>query len=347
MTTSPSSLCFVSLIAATLAFETTVLAQQTARAIKRKSHTPQFHWMTDADGDQRLYDGELPVGQFFAGYSGKTPLKGIARPISLHNLRLIPGGRPFIRNGESCGPLCLSWRKHLIFYMRIDELKVNEDDPTRFRLYVKSRDIGLRNDQPNPASYQPGNVVEQTWLEVTYDAALPSYVFDVRTRMTIQPGREQAMSARDFGGLEFADILPAECNVPLDRKCYHDYVYLSRDGRYLRLPHNKNKGPEKRDILFARDGTMAFLLEPRGNPVVELVGDTGLNSFSEICHAMYDVHFKFSKQKQQQLLQAGQPLEVHFRFYSLREAAGQKMLNQSVWDPKLKLPGAALPRGPE
>lgn len=25
-----------------------------------------------------------------------------------------------------------------------------------------------------------------------------------------------------------------------------------------------------------------------------------------------------------------------FRFYSLREAAGQKMLNQSVWDPKLK-----------
>lgn len=51
MQNSPTSLCFVSLIAARLAFGTTVLARQTARAIELKSHTPQFHLMTDADGD--------------------------------------------------------------------------------------------------------------------------------------------------------------------------------------------------------------------------------------------------------------------------------------------------------
>lgn len=312
----------------------------TAPAVDLQTHTPQFHWRTGSHGQKWLYDGEMPVGRLFAGYTGTKPMSGIGRPISLHNLRMIPGGPPFIANEESCGPLCLSWRKHLIFYMKIDELKANEEDPGRFRLYVKSHDVGLRQDQPDQVSYQPHNVVEESWLEVTYDRALPSYVFDVRTRLTVQPGREQAMSARDFGGLEFADILPAECNVPVAGKRYHDYVYKGRDGTYYRLPHNKNKGPEKRGILYASGGTMAFLLERQGNPVVELVDDTGLNSFTEICHAMYDVHFKFVKNKQDELLRAGKPLDVHFRVYSIAEQAGREMLDQSIWDPKLKLPGA-------
>ena len=204
--------------------------------------------------------------------------------------------------------------------------------------------MGLRKDQPDQASYQPHNMVEESWLEVTYDPTLPSYVFDVKTKLTVQPGREQAVIARDFGGLEFGDILPAECNAPLARKRYHDYVYKGLEGTYYRLPHNKSKGPEKRDIRFANGGTMAFLLEQQGNPVTELVGDTGTNSFSEICHAMYDVHFKFSKKKQDKLLEAGKPLEAHFRVYSIAEDAGRKMLERSVWDPKLKLPGASIKR---
>ena len=324
---------------------TVVVADAVAEsAVDPRSHKPQFHWKIGANGDRWIYDGEMPVGRLFAGYADTTPTSGIGRPISLHQLRLIPGGPLFIANGESCGPLCLSWRKHLIFYMTIDELKVNEEHPEQFRLYVKSHDAGLRPDQPDQASYEPHNVVEESWLNVTYDPALPSYVFDVKMRLAVQPGREQAMIARDLGGLEFGDILPAECNVPLARKRYHDYVYKGPDGTYYRLPHNKNKGPEKRGILFASGGTMAFLLEKHGNPVVELVDDTGPDSFSEICHAMYDVHFKFSKMKQDRLLEAGKPLEVHFRLYSIAEDAGKRMLAQSVWDPKLKLPGASVKR---
>lgn len=310
----------------------------TGSAVDLHNHRPQFHWRVAPDGQKSLHDGDMPVAQFFAGYDDTAPTKGIARPISLHGLRLIPGGPLFIAKDESCGPLCLSWRKHLIFYMRIDELQVNDEDPVCFQLYVKSHDVGLRQDQPDQASYRPNSVVEESWLEVTYDPTLPSYVFDVKTRMTVQPGREKAMRARDFRGLEFADILPAECNAPLSRKHYHDYVYKGRDGTYYRLPHNKNKGPEKQGILYANGGTMAFLLEKQGNPVVELVGDTGLNSFSEICHAMYDVHFKFSQTKQNQLLKSGKPLNAHFRFYSITEQVGRKMLDQSIWDPKLKRP---------
>jgi hypothetical protein len=163
----PAHLCCALLLLATLALGKAAFAQDNVPAVNLESHTPRFHWKTDMDGKQWLYDGETAVGKFFGGYDEKSPLKGIARPISLHQLRLIPGGPLFIRDGETCGPLYLSWHKHLIFYMQIDELKIDQDDPVQFKLYVKSHDIGRRNDQLNPASYQPGNVVEQTWLKVT------------------------------------------------------------------------------------------------------------------------------------------------------------------------------------
>ncbi len=302
-----------------------------------KAHKPHFHWKTTAKGRQCIYDGAMLVAEF---YGGSKKMLGIGRPISLHNLRLIPGGPIAIARGEACGPLCLSWRKHLIYYMRIDELEVNDEDPARFKLYVKSHDVGLRKDRAYQAAYEPNNVAEESWLELTYDPERPSYVFDVRTKMTVQPGREQRMISRDMRGLEFGDILPAQCNVPLDRKRFHVYVYKGRDGVYYKLPHDKHRGPEKRRILYARNGTLAFLLEPKHNPVIELVGDTGLNVFSEICHAMYDVHFKFSKDTELKLLKAGKPLEVHVRFYSISEKAGRRMLARSVWDPKLQLPSA-------
>ncbi len=306
-------------------------------AIDLKKHKPRFHWETRPNGAHGIRDGEMRVARF---HGGAKKMRGIGRPISLHDLRLIPGGPPAIAKGEACGPLCLSWRKHLIFYMKIDELTANEADPERFELYVRSHDIGLRKDRAYRDAYEPNNVVEESWLTLTYDPNLPSYVFDVRTRMTVRSGREQRMISRDLRGLEFGDILPAMCNVPLDKKQFHYYVYKGRDGVCYRLPHDKHRGPEKRRILYARDGTFAFLLAKHHNPVIELVGESGRNTFSEICHAMYDVHFKFAKEKELKLLKAGKPLEIRFRLYSISEEAGREMLAHSVWDPKLQLPSA-------
>ena len=131
-------------------------------------HTPRFAWRTLPSGEHRIYDGELPVGAF---YAGTEPMRSIAKPISLHDLRLLPGGPVFIRKGEGCGPLCLSWRKHLIFQMVIDALEADPSDPERLKLYVKTHDVALRGDQPKEPPYRPNNVVEETWLEVTYDRA--------------------------------------------------------------------------------------------------------------------------------------------------------------------------------
>lgn len=212
-------------------------------------HVPRFGWQAAANGEGSIRDGEMPVGTL---YAGTQPLGNTARPISLHDLRLIPGGPRFIARGEGCGALCLSWRKHLILQPVIDELLPDDRDPQRFRLYVRSHDAGLRPDQPTEPAYSPGNVTEETWLELTYDPVLPSYVYDVRTRLQVTPGREETVLARDFRGLEFGDILPAGCNAqfpPRGAKRYQWYVYKGHDGRMLKLPHNHSRGPERRDIL--------------------------------------------------------------------------------------------------
>jgi len=147
-------------------------------AVDLVNHNPHFRWKTGPNGEKWIYDGDMPVAAF---YAGTEPLGSIARPISLHNAKLIPEGPLFIAQGEGCGPICLSWRKHLIFQMKIDELKVDDTEPQRFKLYVKSHDVALRKDQPYQAAYRPNNVVEESWLEVIYDPHCPA------TCMTSEP----------------------------------------------------------------------------------------------------------------------------------------------------------------
>jgi hypothetical protein len=300
------------------------------------THEPRFRWYDTGDGQCGIRDGDMPVGRL---YTGTEPLGRTARPICLHDLRLIPGGRPFIGPDEGCGALCLSWRKHLIFQPVIDELTVDDEDPRCMKLYVRSHDAGLRADQPVQPAYAPGNVTEETWVELTYDPRLPSYVIEVRTMLRVSPGRTDAMLARDLRGLEFGDILPAGCNgqfPPRGEKRYQWYVYKGRDGRLLKLPHNHSRGPERQDILYAGDGSMAFLTETDFNPIVQFADGTGLSVFSEVCHAMYDIHFKFIREKQISLLEAGEPLEVRYRVYSVCQDEAERMLSQANWDPKLK-----------
>ena len=317
------------------------MAAGSDQPIEFQKHKAKFEWRTGPAGEQWIYDGDPPVGAF---YAGTEPMGSIARPVSLHDLRLLPGGPVFIRKGEGCGPLCLSWRKHLIFKMVIDVLEADDSDPQRFRLHLRTHDVALRADQPKEPTYEPNNVVEETWLELTYDRDLPSYVFDVRTRLTLKPERQDAILARDFRGLEFGDLLPAGANdrfPPRGNKKFPWLVYRGRDGRLYKLPqtHHLNQ----MHIQYVQDGFLAFAAEPEFNPVIQFIGESGLNARSEVCWAMYDVHFKFIRDEQLRLLDAGKPLEVHYRVYSVPEAKARQWLAEAVLDPAIEEPQFRLP----
>ncbi len=312
-----------------------------------KNYRPEFKWLKSPAGELCIYDKAEMVAAF---YQGTTQLPDndseALRPVSLHNLRLVPGGKVMIEEGEVCGPLCLSWRKHLIYNMEIEEFEADDSNPERFKLYVKTHDTALRKDQLGCREYQPDNVKEETWLELTYDKELKSYVYDIRSRLTVNPGRKDFMAANDTRGLEFGDILPAGANdffPPKGKKKYTHIVYKCTDGQLYNRPQNKHLGPDKAGIFYAPDGFVAFAAESCGNPVIEFLENTGSMAFSDICWSLYDLHFKFRKEVQTELLNAEKPLEIHYRLYSASYEKGLELLNQSRPDPVLGHPLVRCP----
>lgn len=301
-----------------------------------ENHQPEFKWVVGDDGEKRILDGDLPVATFRGALNDGS--RQAFKPIALHDLRLSPGAPAIIAKGESCGPLCLSWRKHLMFRMEIDELTADDSDPERFRLTLKCQDAELRDDQADLESYRPGLFAETINLELTYDDASGGYVFNVKTSLSTPPERWREALARGHGGLEFADILPAGANdqfPPNGAKRFHHVLYMAEDGRILDRPQNHHFGVDKMDILFAADGFLAFVAEPGDNPAMEFFDGSGSDVFSEICWAMYDVHFKVRAESQRARLSRGEPLTVRYRFRSLTETEARAALDESKPDPIL------------
>ena len=302
-------------------------------------YRPRFTWNADNPDGPAILDGGVHVASFYGGADELPAPHGKAvRPVSLHNLRLAPNGPIAIREGEHCGPLCLSWRKHLMFNMQVQQLEADDSDPECFRLYVRTIDNAMRKDLAAAADYEPGNMTEESWLELTYDAAQGSYLFDVRTRMTVTPGREQFVLGHDHRGLEFGDLLPAGAKgafPPNGDKRFTHVVYAHEDGRTLNRPQNRHLGPDKTGIDYAANGWIAYVAEPGPNPIVEFLDGTGSLVQSELCWSMYDVHFECRRDRVSALLRAGDPIEVAYRLSSITRQRAAALLADSEPDPVL------------
>lgn len=314
-----------------------------------RNHKAHFKWRKNDSGEDCIYDGSEMIAAFYSGTEG-LPEHDYSnmRPVSLHNLLLQPGGEVMIEEGEICGPLCLSWRKDLTFNMVVDELKVDDSDPEVFRLYVRTRDTAFRKDQPGHEQYKPAGFREESWLELTHDHELASYVYDVRTRFTLVGGGVDVDFIKDHDnrGWEFGDILPADADSlfpPRGHKKYTHLVYKGSDGQFYNRPQNKHLGPDKFNLFYAPDGMISFVSEPCGNPTIEFLDETGSMVMSEICWAMYDLHFRTKREVQCELLEAGKPIEVHYRFYSLPHEKAEKLLQESTPDPILEHPMVRCP----
>lgn len=313
----------------------------------KKIYTPCFRWSVDGAGESFITDNGNIVARFYGG-TDRLPDDRFAplRPVSLHDVRFFPGGPAMIDEGEVCGPVCLSWRKHLIFNMEVSEVKADERDPGRFCLLVRTTDTALRLDRPSSKDYRPGNVSEETKLELYFDARIRGYVYDIRTSLRVAPGREEFILENCMRGLEFADLLPSGAfdNFPPEgRKKYTHVIYESRDGKLYNRPQNRHLGPDKRDIFYSPGGFLAFVAEKEGNPAVQFLDRSGSLAWSEICWAMYDVHFKYKSDIGKSRIMKGLPLEVRYRIYSIPPGEAERMLEISEPDPVLEDPLVRCP----
>ena len=318
--------------------------------------TSEFRWVEE-HGERRIYDGHTLVAAFYEGADGDRNEDYPFWPICFHDARLSPDGPVAFARGRFAGPICLSWRKHFICNMGLDSLEIDVEDPACFKLFAEMRDRPAvfddverrrleRNGYDLRGAEQGGRLVERCWLELTYDEERGSYVFDIRTEARPEPGWEDWLDNLNPRGVEFADLLPADCNdrfPPNGRKRYRYFFFQGEDGRTMYQPMNHRIGPEKKDIHFAPEGFQMFGVESDVNPMIQFLDGHGADLHTELCWAMYDVHFKFKPEVQRERLQAGEPLRMHYVILGLDGDRARAIADEAILDPRMDDPMVDTP----
>ena len=155
-----------------------------------------------------------------------------------------------------------------------------------------------------------GHVLESDWrMDITYDAELRSYVYDVTTTATvIRKARPEQYNPYEF---EYFDLFVAGMldnktapqlyrdgrHHPLPGPLWGYFVYDKQGDGYgsncyrIKAPLNRWITEAQNNVHIARDGIAGFMNNPIGNPVVQLVGDTAAVSSLSLCNWFYDLHF--------------------------------------------------------
>jgi len=299
-------------------------------------YKPNFRWLEQENGEKCIYDGDMLVGRLNEG----------PYPICFHDLRFIPGGSVFIKRNETMSPLGIAWRNQGVFNMVIDEITADQNDPEQLKLYFKMHDTGLRDYRdPEYNSWQT-SMQQETWLDLTYDGELSSYVFTIKSRLTLKEGRVNGLAMTGFpNGLEYQDLLPENCFDrfrPHGNKKFQWFVYRDADGHLYKLPHTHHLGQDKTNIRFCEDGILTYVAEKEYNPVVELTGKTGQQTTGHICWWAWDFHF-FLPDVDIASLTPHTPVEVNYKLYSLPLKKAKKILDEALLSPVLNIPEVKSP----
>ena len=299
-----------------------------------KAHVPQFAWKTNAAGEKWIYDGDMQVGGL-----AESPYHSYLR-----DLRLVPGGQPVFKD-----TFYITWPFGFYFKTKLDLIDVDDKNPQRLKLHSKSHDIGLRDYRHADAKTWESAFEQETWLELTYDPGRGSYVFDVRSRLQVRPGREQAMAKHYPNLFEYQNLLPAgvfDRFPPNGKKRYQWCVYTGEDGKLYKRPHTHHAGPESSVPPFGKDGILAYVVERDCNPVMQMLGDTGVWSCGSLCQWSWDLHFYHRRgnpaEKAYKDYYAA-PKEVHYRVYSEPEAVAQQLLAKAELPPIYESPQVRVP----
>jgi hypothetical protein len=219
----------------------------------------------------------------------------------------------------------------------MDDLRLDDRDPACYRLTLHTHNADR-------------SIASHCQLNLTYDAEIDSYVYEISTDMEVLPGKEWLVEPQ--GGIEFADpwfkdaVGSAVLYPGAENPRWSWLLYTDPQGRIVRLPLNHLGVPLLEHILFpASGGWMGFFNHPDGNPVIELNSQTAQATRAEVCAWGYDVHFirrippglgweanplTEGPPFQPLILQGGQKLSAGYRFYILSAGEGARLFERAV-----------------
>jgi hypothetical protein len=302
----------------------TVSLMTTAPVMLFAAHTPVFSWQVrgDVNYQQGIYDGKdciavLDMSTLDEPMQSLMFFSKVPRPILLRHLKLTPGGKPLVQ------AVHLFWKSGEVITDVLDGLAVAGNGTDRLTVTVTVKDsLNIMK-------------LERT-VTVTYDAAMNSYVYDLRDRATVN-SPEKLAGGSDSVSFEYCDPWFTDCPSPSQpfpgmwKGRYSKFAYESKNGGIAAIPHNHFSYSHKSGIEVKKDGVFAAVFEPDGNPAIQVMEETADKTHISICPWGYDVHMGFSAKT----ADLGTPLTTHFRFFQLPADRARKM-DQSAVAPSLK-----------
>ncbi len=201
--------------------------------------------------------------------------KPIAKIEGLHlkSVVLAPGAEAVINDWD------VSWQGGKGRITIPDEVSVRQSNRSAIQLLLGGRSAG-------------GHYSSTTKIKITYSKTLGSYIYDVestlvRDKMLLegwQYSRDRLVyTPSEYCRLKFA---------PARQEKWNCCVYRHRDGELTEVPFHYLMTPDKDRQYFPRkDAFIGWFGDPEGqNPVVELVGLTGLYSYGHISASLENLY---------------------------------------------------------
>ncbi len=285
------------------------------------AHQPVFSWQVrgDANYQQGIYDGNdciavLDMSTLDEPMQALMFFSKVPRPLLLRHLKLTPGGKPLVQ------AVHLFWKSGEVITGVLDGLSVsgNGTNALTVTFTVKDPDDILK--------------VERT-LTVTYDAALNSYVYDLKDRAKVNA--PEKLGKNGSVSFEYCDPWFTDSPAPSQpfpgmwKGRYSKFAYEARKGGVTAIPHNHFSCSLKGGVELKRDGIFAAVYEPDGNPAIQVMGETADKTRISICPWGYDVHMGFTAPK----ADLGLPLTTHFRFFQLPADRARTMDRNAITPP--------------
>lgn len=267
------------------------MRNQTKRRVKRR---PAFRWRNDT-----IYDGETPIARF---------RQGGAHDLALREVVLRPGGKPLI------WWLPVWWSQHAnIAADVVSDLTVDDRDPENLRIKLVS-------------STADKDYTSRVNLTLSYDEAINSYSYDAQTTLSVNrfPFRdweEYGKACKNYVltiPLEYANIWPHKHD---ERQ---NWIYKNVDDNWVRLPFNYLYPAGLYGIQFnRREGILAMVRSPEGNPTIRLMDNTPERSVAALCFSAHDMHLRAHP------VMAGRKYWARYRIFCLDDRGIKPIVKQS------------------
>ncbi|MHB9029081.1 MAG: carbohydrate binding domain-containing protein [Candidatus Latescibacterota bacterium] len=287
------------------------------------AYKPVFTWQIrgDANYQQGIYDGDnriavLDMSTLDEPMQALMFFSKVERPILLRHLVLTPGGKPLM------SAVHLFWKSGNVITDVLDGLSVSGNGTDRLAVTFTVKD-------PNDVMK-----VERT-VTVTYEAALNSYVYDIKDRAVVNSpeklGKGGTVSFEICDPWYTGSPAPSQPFPGMWKGRYSKFAYESKGGGVVAIPHNHFSYSHKGGIELKRDGIFAAVFEPDGNPAFQVMGETADKTRISICPWGYDVHISYSAQASE----LSRPIATNFRFFQL-PADRARTMDKSAVAPPLK-----------